>query len=130
MARLLELRQHLGLLRRLRAKRANLNPPLPKDDQAYGKRLYAELQKLSGYDVITSVMGYNAIQQLRWSNRQDTLHLFRDSSQEVIQLLKSCEPENVARHIVTSVEDVIEEAGTDAAMSTLAMVSSIFIIQQ
>ena len=74
------------------------------DDQTYGGRLYGELRRLSGYDFITSIMDYKTIQQLKVSDRDDTLKLFRGSSYEVIQLPKAGEPEDAARYLVAQAE--------------------------
>ena len=73
--------------------------------QAYGGRLYSELRKLSGYDLITGIMDYNAIQQLKVSDRDDTVKLFRGSSDEVIQVLKASEPDVAARYLVTKANE-------------------------
>jgi hypothetical protein len=70
------------------------------DGQTFGGRLYSELRQLSGYNLITGIMDYKAIQQLKVSDRDDTVKLFCGSSDEVIQLLKTGEPEDVARYLV------------------------------
>ena len=70
------------------------------DGQTFGGCLYSEMRKLSGYNVITGIMNYKAIQQLKVSDRDDTVKLFSGTCDEVIQLLKTGEPEDVARCIV------------------------------
>ena len=79
------------------------------DGQTFGGRLYSELRKLSGYDLITGIMDYKAIQQLKVSDRDDTLMMFRGSSYEVIQLLKAGEPEDAARYLVAKAEEAKKE---------------------
>lgn len=75
------------------------------EGQTFGGRLYSELRQLSGYDLITGIMDYKAIQQLKASDRNDTLKLFRGSSYEVIQLLKTAEPEDAARDLVAKAKE-------------------------
>lgn len=89
----------------------------------FGWLLYAELQKQSGYDLITSLMDYKAIQQLKVSDRTETLKLFSGSSYEVIQLLKTCEPEDAARHLVAKANDAKQQA-TDTGSAMLSLISS------
>lgn len=93
------------------------------DGRTFGGRLYSELRELSGYDLITCIMDYKAIQQLKVSDRVDTLKLFRGSGHEVIQLLKAGEPEDAARYLVSKAEEVkSEDRGLEAA--ALIMISS------
>ena len=94
------------------------------DGQTFGGRLYSELRKLSGYDLITGIMDYDAIQQLKVADRDDTLKLFRGSSYEVIQLLQTGEPEDAARHLVSKAGEAKQnDDSLDAAI--LIMISSI-----
>jgi hypothetical protein len=90
------------------------------DGQTFGGRLYSELRQLSGYDLITGIMDYKAIQQLKVSDRDDTLKLFRGSSYEVIQLLKTGEPEDAARYIVAKAEEAKKE-DTDCGEAMLVI---------
>ena len=86
------------------------------DGQTFGGRLYSELRQLSGYDLITGIMDYKAIQQLKVSDRDDVLKMFRGSSYEVIQFLKTGEPEAAARHLVAKAEEAKkDEAKIDHA---------------
>ena len=93
------------------------------DGKTFGGRLYSELRQLSGYDLITAIMDYKAIQQLKVSDRDDTLKLFRGSGYEVIQLLKTGEPEDVARYLVAkAAEAKKDDANFEAAI--LLMINS------
>ncbi|MEM8670042.1 MAG: hypothetical protein AAGG48_21120 [Planctomycetota bacterium] len=94
------------------------------EDTTFGGRLYSELRKLSGYNLVTGIMDYNAIQQLKAADREGTLKLFRGSSYEVIQLLKSKEPEEVAQHFVAKAEEA-KSVGTELNSMMLILISSI-----
>ena len=93
------------------------------DVQTYGGCLYAELRKLSGYNVITGIMDYNAIQQLKVSDRDDTVKLFRGSSDEVIHVLKTDEPEDAARYLVAKASEFKKDDSNYVAAIAL-MISS------
>ena len=93
------------------------------EGQTFGGLLYAELRKQSGYDVITGLMDYKAIQQLKASDRADTLKLFSGSSYEVLQLLKTCEPDDAARHLVAKAEEA-KQQGTDCGAAMLILIST------
>ena len=80
------------------------------ENPTYGGRLYAELRRLSGYDLVTSIMDYKAIQQLKNSDRESTLKLFRGNSYELVQLLKTAEPEEVGNYLVEKWEEVNQAA--------------------
>ena len=93
------------------------------NETTYGGRLYAELRQQSGYDLITEIMDYKAIQQLKIADRETTLHLFRGSSYEVIQLLKTDEPEDVASQLVAKWEEARQAGATNAAATLMFMVT-------
>ncbi|MEL6106725.1 MAG: hypothetical protein AAFU85_11830 [Planctomycetota bacterium] len=92
--------------------------------QTFGGRFYSELRQLSGYDVITRILDYKAIQQLKVSDRDDTLKLFRGGSQKLIQLLEAGEPEDAARCLVTTAKEAINH-DTDFEAALLLMINSI-----
>ncbi len=93
------------------------------DSNTFGGRLYSELLHLTGYDLMTSMMNYKTIQQLKVSDRQDTLELFRGSSYEVMQLLETAEPEDVARYFTSKAEEAKKGcSGLEAAI--FLMISS------
>ena len=95
------------------------------EGQTFGGRLYSELRQLSGYDLITGIMDYKAIQQLKASDRDDTVKLFRGSSYEVIQLLKTGEPEDAAGYLVAKAEEAKKD-DTDCGMAmVMIMITSI-----
>ncbi|MCA9107103.1 MAG: hypothetical protein KDA83_16915 [Planctomycetales bacterium] len=94
------------------------------DDQLFGARLYAELRKLSGYDLITGIMDYKAIQQLKAADREGTVKLFRGSSFEVTQLLRTAEPEEAARYFVTKATEAKQDSNDLLAAISL-MISSL-----
>ena len=73
---------------------------MSSDVEPFGAQLYGELRKLSGYDVITGLLDYKAIQQLKQADRQTTLKLFSNSSYEVLQQIKAKDPKEVGRYLV------------------------------
>lgn len=87
----------------------------------FGGRLYSELRQKSGYDVITTIMDYQAIQQLKVADREQTQKLFQGSSYEVIQLLKNAEPEAVADFLVAKAEEAVQQGA--AAVSAWMFVN-------
>ena len=92
--------------------------------KGFGARLYSEMRKQSGYDVITAMMDYNAIQQLKRADREGALKLFSGSGYEIIQLLKSEEPELVAQRLVAAAQAAQGDQATLQA-ATLIMITSI-----
>ena len=94
------------------------------DGQTFGGRLYSELRQLSGYDLITGIMDYKTIQQLKVSDRDDTLKMFRGSSYEVIQLLKTGEPEDAARYLVAKAEEAKKDDTNFEMMAISIMISN------
>ena len=98
------------------------------ENPTYGGRLYAELRRLSGYDLVTSIMDYKTIQQLKKSDRESTLKLFRGNSYELVQLLKTAEPEEVGNYLVEKWEEANQAAEANPA-SLIFIVSSIGRLQ-
>lgn len=94
------------------------------DGQAYGGRLYSELRKLSGYNLITGIMDYKAIQQLKVASRDDTVKLFRGSSNEIIQILSTGEPEEAARFLVEKASEL--KNGDSGYMAVIALMIASF----
>ena len=91
--------------------------PMSDEGKTFGGRFYSELRLLSGYDLITGIMDYKAIQQLKASDRDDTLKLFRGGSYELIQLLKTAEPEDAARYLVAKAKEVMnDDTGLEVAI--------------
>ena len=93
------------------------------DGKPFGQRLYGELRQLTGYNLITGIMDYKAIQQLKVADRDDTLKLFRGSGYEVIQLLKTGEPEDVARYLVAKAKEAMND-NTNLETAVVLMISS------
>ena len=71
----------------------------PEPD-TYGAQLYAELRKLTGYDLLVRNFSYEAIQQLKQADRQQTLKLFQGSSYPVLQQIKTEDPASVAAYLL------------------------------
>ena len=94
---------------------------MPDSTRTYGERLYAELRRLSGYDFITEIMDYNAIQALKKADRESTLKLFQGSNYEVIQILKTAEPEEAADYLVKKWEETRQASNVGAAAVIIMM---------
>ncbi|MCO6454968.1 MAG: hypothetical protein J5I93_06685 [Pirellulaceae bacterium] len=93
-------------------------------EEPFGARLYAELRKLSGYNVITGMLDYKTIQHLKQADRDTTVAIFARSSDEVVQQLRAKEPEEVARYLVDNAYRATVENANRAADDG----SSIFIM--
>ena len=91
---------------------------MTSSDESFGGRLYSELKKLSGYNLITGMLDYKAIQQLKRADRETTLKLFSGSSYEVMQQIKAKEPEEVALYLVETARAAA--AGGGAIMVVIA----------
>jgi len=94
---------------------------MPDCTRAFGALLYAELRRLSGYDFITEIMDYNAIQALKKADRESTLKLFQGSNYEVIQVLKTAEPEEAADYLVKKWEETRQASNIGAAAAIIMM---------
>ena len=94
---------------------------MPDSTGTYGERLYAELRRLSGYDFITEIMDYNAIQALKKADRESTLKLFYGSNYEVIQILKTAEPKEAADYLVKKWEESRQASNIGAAAVIIMM---------
>jgi len=97
---------------------------MSQNEKTFGSRLYSELRELSGYDLITGIMDYKAIQKLKIANREETLKLFQGSSYEVIQLLKRQEPEDVAKQLVANFHQANEQAANNAAAAAWIIINA------
>jgi succinate dehydrogenase flavin-adding protein (antitoxin of CptAB toxin-antitoxin module) len=73
---------------------------LPDDTEPYGARLYAELKRL---DVVVSKFNYETIERLKQANRDETVRLFRASDDDVLQQIRTREPEEVVQYVVEKV---------------------------
>jgi hypothetical protein len=96
-----------------------------EDVNSYGSRLYAALRQLTGYTIITSKLDYPAIQRLKSADRELTLKLFSGSSFEVLQELKTKEPEEVAQFLA----DEADRAARQRVVNTIVIVAVIGGIQ-
>jgi hypothetical protein len=76
-----------------RADRTDENLP-------FGARLYAEMRKVSGYDILTVMLDYEAIQQLKRADREQTLKLFSRSHPRILQQIRTKPPEEIARYLL------------------------------
>lgn len=93
------------------------------ENRSYGGRLYAELRKLSGYNLIAGIMNYAAIQQLKVADRDDTVKLFRGSSDEVIHVLRTVEPEEAAQYLVAKAGELKNDDSSYVAAISLMIMS-------
>jgi succinate dehydrogenase flavin-adding protein (antitoxin of CptAB toxin-antitoxin module) len=73
------------------------NTPLPDDAQPYGARLYAELKRL---DILVSKFTYEKIERLKRANRDETIRFFRASDDDVLQQIRTREPEDVVQYVM------------------------------
>lgn len=73
---------------------------MSRGDEPFGARLHAELLKLCGYGILTDLLTYKAIRQLKRADRATTVAIFAPSSDEVLQQFRSMKPEHVARYLV------------------------------
>ena len=70
---------------------------LPDDAESYGARLYAELKRL---DIFVSKFNYNAIERLKRANRDETVRFFCASDDDVLQQIRTREPEEVVQYVI------------------------------
>ena len=66
--------------------------------ETFGTQVYLELRKISGFDIMTQTLNYEAIQKLKNADRATTLRLFRGVG---ISILSDQElsPTDVARSV-------------------------------
>jgi hypothetical protein len=70
---------------------------LADDAEPYGARLYAELKRL---DIVVSKFNCDAIERLKRANRDETIRFFRTSDDDVLQQIRTREPEEVVQYVV------------------------------
>jgi hypothetical protein len=70
------------------------------ETETFGSQLCNELKRLNRFDMITNRLHYDAIQQLKQSDRQQTLKLFQGSHYEFLQLIKTRSPAEIADYLV------------------------------
>jgi len=80
---------------------------LPDDAESYGARLYAELKRR---DIVVSKMNYEAIEKLKRANRHETIHFFRASDDDVLQQIRTREPEEVVQYVVEKANRASQDA--------------------
>src|SRR5688500_17407146 len=81
--------------------------------QPYGGLLRQELRKLQRLDLITRKLNYAEAQRLKCANREEAVKLFRGSSYAFLHLLKTYEPDEVARRLM--------QQGQQAAAAAMIM---------
>lgn len=69
----------------------------PDDSECYGARLYAELKRL---DIVVSQFNYETVERLQQANRDETARLFRASEEDVLQQIRTREPEDVVQYVL------------------------------
>ena len=70
---------------------------LPDDGEPYGARLFAELKRL---DILVSKFNYDVIEKLKRANRNETAQFFRASDDDVLQQIRTRQPEEVVQYII------------------------------
>jgi hypothetical protein len=67
--------------------------------EPFGNRLLAELKAAQQFDFVISKLNYDAIQQLKRADRDETVKLFWGSSYDVLEVIKTKEPAEVAAYL-------------------------------
>lgn len=100
-----------------------MNDPM----HSFGGRLYMELRRLSGFDVITDKLEYGPIQQLKQADREQTVALFQASSELLRHALRTAEPEDVARMMVEDFQREVKERQADSLWHALGSLPFLLI---
>ena len=87
------------------------------ETEPFGSQLCHELKRLSRFDMITNRLNYDAIQQLKQSDRQQTLKLFQGSPYEFLQLIKTRSPAEIADYLVE------QQKQASAAVAAIMMIN-------
>lgn len=69
------------------------------ETEPFGSRLLAELKAAQQFDFVISKLNYEAIQKLKRADREETVKLFLGSSYDVLQMIKTKEPAEVAAYL-------------------------------
>ena len=81
----------------------------------WGMQLYCYFYCLHSSSYCSQLFAYKTIQQLKKSDRESTLKLFRGNSYELVQLLKTAEPEEVGNYLVKKWEEANQAAEANPA---------------
>jgi hypothetical protein len=81
--------------------------------EPFGSRLLVELKATDQFDFITSKMNYDAIQKLKRADREETVKLFLGSSYDVLQVIKTKEPAEIAVYLA---QQRVQDAAAAAAV--------------
>lgn len=69
------------------------------ETEPFGNRLLAELKAAQQFDFVIRKLNYDAIQKLKRADREETVKLFLGSSYDVLQVIKSKEPAEIAVYL-------------------------------
>ncbi len=86
---------------------------MTQDDVQFGARLCEELKKFGRFDLITRRFDYGAIQRLKAADRDATVKLFQGSPYELLQMLKTLAPKEMALQLI----QLHNAAATNAAIT-------------
>ena len=81
--------------------------------EPFGSRLLAELKAAQQFDFVLNKLDYAAIQKLKQADREATARLFLGSSYDVLQMLKTKEPPEIAAYLA---QQKTQAAATAAAV--------------
>ncbi len=81
--------------------------------EPFGSRLLAELKATNQFDFITGKLNYDAIQKLKRADRKETARLFLGSSYDLLQMIKTKEPAEVAAYLA---QQKLQDAAAAAAI--------------
>lgn len=87
----------------------------------FGERLYDEIREQGLHFFITQRLDYAEIQELKAADRDEVAKMFRGSGYEIVQRLKTDEPEEFARFLAAEAEKSQQAAAVVAAIMIMGM---------
>ena len=75
-----------------------------ESEATFGMEVYDALRAQSGFQILTTLFNYQAIQKLKSADRAAVVKLFSTSSYEVIQVMKEKSPDEIALFLVDAFE--------------------------
>lgn len=75
------------------------------DEAPFGTQLYDALKRIGRAHVITRELKYAEVQRLKAGGRAEVVELFRGSSYEIVQLIKTGSPKAVADRLSKRVDE-------------------------
>jgi hypothetical protein len=90
-------------------------------DETYGARVYDELRRLTGFNLLAQELDYAAIQELKSADRAGTARLLAAGVPELMRRIEVAEPAEFVSDLIREVERLRQDAAHAATRTALLL---------